>query len=129
MILISIIIYRLTKNCISECFFYFRKKFSDHINFHYSFRRDRLCSLLGTIFGFVGSEISSKMEVLKELKRSDTEDHFSTMKTMVSYERNADLLQDSHYTSGSRTLLRLHRGLGKRNFHFENKFLQRNIPL
>lgn len=71
----------------------------------------KLCSLLGTIFGFVGSEISSKMDVLKKLKRSDTEDHFSTMKTMIFYEQNANLLYDSQYTSGSRTLLRLHRGL------------------
>lgn len=73
----------------------------------------RICSLLGTIFGFVGSEILSKMDVLRELKRNDIEGNFTTMNSMVEYERTHELLYKSNYVSGSRTLLRLHRGFGK----------------
>lgn len=76
----------------------------------------RLCSLLGTIFGFVGSEIMSKMNTLRTLTNKDTHGHFRTMKSMVAFEREQNLLHKTGYTSGSRTLLRLHRGLGKNNF-------------
>ena len=81
--------------------------------FDFVFYDFRLCSLLGTIFGFVGSEIMSKMNTLRALKNIDTQGHFRTMKSMIAYEREEKLLHRSGYTSGSRTLLRLHRGLGK----------------
>lgn len=72
-----------------------------------------MCSLLGTIFGFVGSEILSKMNVLRELRNKDVAGHFDTMKNMISYEKGNNMLYKSDYVSGSRTLLRLHRGLGE----------------
>ncbi|XP_046387577.1 ceramide-1-phosphate transfer protein [Ischnura elegans] len=72
----------------------------------------KFCSLLGTIFGFVGSDIKSKIEILESLMNEESQaGHFSTFKSMVEYEKNNDLLRKNDYVSGCRTLLRLHRGL------------------
>ncbi|KAG8237719.1 hypothetical protein J437_LFUL017838 [Ladona fulva] len=69
-------------------------------------------SLLGTIFGFVGSDVKSKIEILEKLmKESSQPDSFSTFKAMVQHEQENGLLGKDDYVSGSRTLLRLHRGL------------------
>lgn len=68
---------------------------------------------MGTVFGFVGSEIGSKMEVLENLRSTNDSENFSTMKKMVEYELASGKLKEKSYISGSRTLLRLHRGLGK----------------
>lgn len=68
---------------------------------------------MGTLFGFVSDEIMNKMGVLRQLQSSEYKEHFKTMKGMIGYERSSNLLYKSGYTSGSRTLLRLHRGLGK----------------
>lgn len=68
---------------------------------------------MGTVFGFVGSEIGSKMEVLEQFVFKDEDNNYSTMKQMVKYEMDKGLLNDTSYISGCRTLLRLHRGLGK----------------
>lgn len=65
---------------------------------------------MGTVFGFVSSDIKSKVDILDELRRSDVEKYF-TVKTMMMHERDSDLLDKKHFVSGSRTLLRLHRGL------------------
>lgn len=114
---ISITIYKRTKNYISMFFRSFHSYFKNVTKFLTIFFFEfRLCSLLGTIFSFVGTEILSKMDVLRELQRSGGNEHFSTMKTMVTYERGRNLLEKSEYVSGSRTLLRLHRGLGKSSF-------------
>lgn len=67
---------------------------------------------MGTIFGFVSSDLRSKIDILNEfLKDSKTSDKFTTVKTMIDYEKDNNLLHKKNYTSGSRTLLRLHRGL------------------
>ncbi|RZF37044.1 hypothetical protein LSTR_LSTR017255, partial [Laodelphax striatellus] len=80
----------------------------------------KFCQLLGTVFSFVGSEIKSKMEILVSLKKADENNYFKTMKSMVEYEMKNNLLSDKNYISGSRTLLRLHRGLD-----FLRQFLER----
>ncbi|KAG8264636.1 ceramide 1-phosphate binding [Homalodisca vitripennis] len=66
---------------------------------------------MGSVFGFVGSEISSKMEALEQVRTANKSNNFSTMKRMVQFEIDKGMLKDSSYISGSRTLLRLHRGL------------------
>jgi len=68
--------------------------------------------LMGKVFGFVASDVKSKIEILEELRRGENGEHFSTLKKMIKYESENGLLSKSDYTSGSRTLLRLHRGLG-----------------
>ncbi|XP_066996686.1 ceramide-1-phosphate transfer protein [Anabrus simplex] len=67
--------------------------------------------LMGSVFGFVGSDVKSKIEILEEFRKGKDQAHYVTFRTMITYERDADLLRKSDFTSGSRTLLRLHRGL------------------
>uniref|UniRef100_A0A336MVV4 CSON008513 protein n=1 Tax=Culicoides sonorensis TaxID=179676 RepID=A0A336MVV4_CULSO len=65
---------------------------------------------MGSVFGFVSSDIKSKVDILEELRKTDIEKYFS-VKSMMDHERDTDLLEKKHFVSGSRTLLRLHRGL------------------
>lgn len=68
--------------------------------------------MLGSIFTFVSDELTGKVNILNEfLKNTDNAHHFKTVKSMILYEKNNQLLKKSDYVSGSRTLLRLHRGL------------------
>ncbi|XP_022233924.1 ceramide-1-phosphate transfer protein [Drosophila obscura] len=78
--------------------------------------------LMGSIFGFVSSDVREKIDILYELRKTDTEEqkYFETFNAMLVYERDANLLSSKGYVSGSRTLLRLHRGL---EFFYE--FLKR----
>lgn len=67
---------------------------------------------MGTVFGFVSSDVKSKIEILEEFRRKENSEKFATFNTMLNYEKTTGLLNKSDYVSGSRTLLRLHRGLG-----------------
>lgn len=67
---------------------------------------------MGSIFGFVSSDLKAKMDILLELLNNDDSSNFETVKKMIEYEKNNKLLTKNDYVSGSRTLLRLHRGLG-----------------
>lgn len=82
----------------------------------FSFFVYRFFSLIGSVFGFVSSDVRSKIDILTAFRKEpDTEkaEKFVTIKTMMSYEKDGDLFKDTKYVSGSRTLLRLHRGLGE----------------
>lgn len=74
---------------------------------------------MGTVFGFVSSDVKSKIEVLEEFRRKENNEKFVTFNAMLTYEKTTGLLNKSDYVSGSRTLLRLHRGLGE-SFRFTN---------
>ncbi|XP_053964510.1 ceramide-1-phosphate transfer protein [Anastrepha ludens] len=77
--------------------------------------------LMGTVFGFVSSDVRSKIDILYEYRRKELiGERFLTIKTMIIYEKAEDLLKDGSYVSGARTLLRLHRGL-----EFIYEFLRR----
>jgi len=67
--------------------------------------------LMGKVFGFVASDVKNKIEILEQLRQGENGEHFLTLKKMIKYESENGLLSKSDYTSGSRTLLRLHRGL------------------
>lgn len=69
---------------------------------------------MGSVFTFVSSDVRNKLDILYNLRQQDNEDnkHFDSIKTMLLYEKEASLLRQKGYVSGSRTLLRLHRGLG-----------------
>lgn len=74
----------------------------------------RFFSLMGTVFGFVSSDVKEKVEILEKLrKHADHGERFETVRSMMDYERDGNLLAKKDYVSGSRTLLRLHRGLGE----------------
>lgn len=69
-------------------------------------------SLMGTVFGFVSSDVKEKVEILEKLRQQkENPDKFETVSKMMTYEQDANLLNKKDYVSGSRTLLRLHRGL------------------
>lgn len=67
---------------------------------------------MGAVFGFVSKDLKSKIDILIDLQKQN-ESNFKTVKKMMEYEKNNNLLYKNGYTSGSRTLLRLHRALGK----------------
>lgn len=73
----------------------------------------RFFQLMGSVFGFVSSDVKSKIEILEQLRRKENEKEFESFATMLEFEKSSGLLNKSDYVSGSRTLLRLHRGLGK----------------
>lgn len=80
--------------------------------FHYINFFSRFFNLMGTVFGFVSSDVKAKLDILIEYSENEkTSSSFVTIKTMMQYEKDADLLDKKDYVSGSRTLLRLHRGL------------------
>ncbi|XP_055608878.1 ceramide-1-phosphate transfer protein [Uranotaenia lowii] len=69
-------------------------------------------SLMGTVFGFVSSDVKEKVEILEKLRQHPEHGvEFETVRKMMDYERGANLLDKKDYVSGCRTLLRLHRGL------------------
>lgn len=78
---------------------------------------------MGTVFGFVSSDIKSKVDILDELRINDME-KYASVKIMMNHERETNLLDKKHFVSGSRTLLRLHRGLD-----FLRDFLRRMSEL
>lgn len=69
---------------------------------------------MGSIFSFVCSDVKSKVEILQEFRRStEVAENFKSVKSLIFYEKDKELLNKKDYVSGSRTLLRLHRGLGE----------------
>lgn len=71
----------------------------------------RFFQLMGSVFGFVSSDLKQKIEVLIELSSKNGE-NYTTVKAMIEYEKENKLLDKGNCTNGARTLLRLHRGLG-----------------
>lgn len=70
---------------------------------------------MGTVFGFVSSDVRSKIEILEAHRQKDNAEQFESFAKMMEYEKSSSLLDKKDYVSGSRTLLRLHRGLGNVN--------------
>lgn len=67
--------------------------------------------LMGSVFSFVSSDVKSKIEILQQFRNGSEKENFVTLKQMIQYEVDGNLLKKSNYISGSRTFLRLHRGL------------------
>lgn len=72
----------------------------------------RFFQLMGSVFGFVSSDIKSKIEILEAHRQKENAENFESFSKMLDYEKSSALLDKKDYVSGSRTLLRLHRGLG-----------------
>lgn len=62
---------------------------------------------MGSGFGFVSADIKQKNDILQNLLNNDKE-NYKTVKKMISHE-----IDNNELHFGARTLLRLHRGLGK----------------
>ena len=71
-----------------------------------------LC-LMGTVFGWVGSDVYDKVVLLEKYLAGDKQEHYRTVKSMIAFEVKNDLIKTKKKDdqSGSRTLLRLHRAL------------------
>lgn len=68
---------------------------------------------MGSVFGFVSSDVKSKIDILESLRQQENQNQFESFAAMLEFEKSTGLLNKKDYVSGSRTLLRLHRGLGK----------------
>ena len=73
----------------------------------------KFLNLLGTVFGWVASDIDAKMEILRGLKNGEQSEKYLTVQSMIQYEVDNNLIKykakDS--STGTRNLLRLHRAL------------------
>lgn len=67
--------------------------------------------MLGTLFGFIGSDVKHKIEILQGYREGDNKTHYETVEKMIEYEKSTDYIHSNKETSGSRTFLRLHRSL------------------
>lgn len=66
--------------------------------------------LMGSVFGFVSSDLKEKIQVLNDLMNRDDR-NYTTIKSMIEYEKENKILDKGDHSNGARTLLRLHRGL------------------
>lgn len=74
----------------------------------------KFLNLLGTVFGWVASDVHAKLEILREHRKNDEiGKHFVTIESMTSYEVEENLIKTKakDCSTGSRNLLRLHRAL------------------
>merc|ERR1711970_810590 len=73
----------------------------------------KFLALLGSVFGWVGSDVYAKIATLEKYLAGDEKQHYQNIKTMIDYEVKNDLIKTKKKDdpSGSRTLLRLHRAL------------------
>lgn len=69
--------------------------------------------LLGTVFGWVASDVVAKIGILKGHVGGEESTHYATIQSMTEYEVKADLIKYKARDSktGSRNLLRLQRAL------------------
>lgn len=69
-------------------------------------------NMLGTVFGWVASDVQAKIEVLHNHRNKDIE-HYSDLKTMLDHETTTGVIKPKAKDSstGARNFLRLHRAL------------------
>ncbi|XP_071523854.1 ceramide-1-phosphate transfer protein-like isoform X3 [Panulirus ornatus] len=72
---------------------------------------NKFLKLLGTVFNFVSHDIQKKVTTLQCYRKGGAGDYYYSIQSMIEYERENNLMMSSDQQSGSRTLLRLHRGL------------------
>jgi len=73
----------------------------------------KFLNLLGTVFGWVASDVQAKVDSLKKCMNGPDAEHYKTAKAMIEYEVEAGVIlwKKSSDSSGSRNLLILHRAL------------------
>ena len=70
----------------------------------------KFLNLLGTVFGWVATELYNKMETVRGHRKSDQAAKYETIQTMLEYEIKEKIIKPKakDFTTGSRNLLRLH---------------------
>ncbi|XP_050352179.1 ceramide-1-phosphate transfer protein [Nymphalis io] len=71
----------------------------------------KFLNLIGTVFSFVSSDVRSKIKIMEKHKTGEDSLYYESFKKMMKYEKETNLHEKNGFTSGSRTMLRLHRGL------------------
>ncbi|CAH0401456.1 unnamed protein product [Chilo suppressalis] len=71
----------------------------------------KFLNLIGSVFSFVSSDVKSKIKVMEKHREGDDAINYESFKKMMKYEKETSLHDKSGFVSGSRTMLRLHRGL------------------
>jgi len=73
----------------------------------------KFLNLLGTVFGWVGSDVWAKIVTLEKYLNGEEKNKYQNIKAMIEYEMEKDLIKTKKKDdpSGTRTLLRLHRAL------------------
>jgi len=73
----------------------------------------KFLNLLGTVFGWVGSDVWAKIVTLQKYMDGAEKEHYTNIKAMIAHEMEQDLIKTKKKDdpSGTRTLLRLHRAL------------------
>lgn len=67
---------------------------------------------LGTVFGFINSDLDSKIAIMEEYRANPkVAKHYEGLCSMIAFEKSSKAIEDQSKPSGSRTLLRLHRAL------------------
>ncbi|XP_074600701.1 ceramide-1-phosphate transfer protein [Brevipalpus obovatus] len=73
---------------------------------------NRFLEIFGKVFYFVTKDIESKINILQSyIDDESTGAKYTTVQSMIEYEREENLLTNQDRQSGARTLLRLHRAL------------------
>ncbi|XP_061197722.1 ceramide-1-phosphate transfer protein-like [Saccostrea echinata] len=73
---------------------------------------NRFFRLSGRLFGFVAKDLEEKIHVLESHMNSPNGQHYNTIQSMIEFEVTNKITKVKHkLPSGSRSLLRLHRGL------------------
>lgn len=71
----------------------------------------KLFSILGSVFGFVTSDVVEKIGILREYRNSEVSEKYITIQSMIEHEVETKTTNSKKKASGARTLLRLHRAL------------------
>lgn len=73
----------------------------------------KFLTLLGSVFTWVAADVLAKIEVLHKYNTGDNKHKYTTVRVMLEFEIDQKLInvKKKDDTSGSRTLLRLHRAL------------------
>lgn len=76
--------------------------------------------ILGTVFGYINSDILEKVTILKYYREGEISEHYRSVESMMEYEISMNFSASTEQPSGSRTFLRLHRALA-----FASLFMKR----
>lgn len=68
--------------------------------------------MLGSVFSFVSSDVKSKIKIMEKHNSGENQEKYVTIRKMMHFEKDTGLHEKTDFVSGSRTMLRLHRGLG-----------------
>lgn len=71
----------------------------------------KFLNLIGSVFSFVSSDVRSKIKIMQKHCAGDDAAYYEGFRKMMKFEKETNLHEKSGFISGSRTLLRLHRGL------------------